>query len=211
MYVRDWMTANVVAATPQMSVLYVRRLLDRHGIRHLPVVDGERLVGMVSARDVRLGDPVLAASLAPLQSDIVSGRYRPIAMIMSQPVHTVSSSATLTAAAKLMLDHGISALPVVEEGRLVGILTTSDCLRAICSCLRTPLADSPAVQPLPSQMLPMPPGDDRPGRPAAKPQAHVVNADNYDRGPDCPALGVGRLQGDDLSWPQGGGALPGDP
>jgi acetoin utilization protein AcuB len=176
MYVRDWMTANVLTATPQMSVLYVRCLLDCHGIRHLPVMDGERLVGMVSARDVRLADPALAASLTPLQSDIVNGHYRPVEMIMSQPVRTVSSSATLATAAELMLDHGICALPVVDDGRLVGILTTSDCLRAIRRCLQTMPADGRTAEPLTT-----PPGDDRQGKPATKLKAHVVNPDNYDR------------------------------
>jgi acetoin utilization protein AcuB len=124
------MTTDLVVATPQTSLLSARRLLACHDIRHLPVVDGERLVGIVSDRDLRVGDRVLAAALAPLQSDLVGGRYRPIEAVMSKPVHTVSPSETLAAAAKLMLDSGISALPVVDEGRLVGILTTSDCLCA---------------------------------------------------------------------------------
>jgi acetoin utilization protein AcuB len=181
MYVRDWMTADLVVATPQTSVLYARRLLARHDIRHLPVVDGSRLAGIVSDRDLRVGDRVLAAVLAPLQSDLVGGRDRPIEAIMSQPVHTVAPSETLAAAAKLMLGSGVSALPVIDEGRLVGILTTSDCLRAIRGCLRKSQDDSPApTEPLPAQM---PPGDNEPGRLAAtaKPQALVVNPNTFDR------------------------------
>lgn len=182
MFVRDWMTADLVVATPQTSVLDARRLLARHAIHHLPVLDGERLVGIVSDRDLRVGNGALAAAPASPQPDLAGGGSPPIEAIMSHPAHTISSSATLAAATKLMLDYGISALLVVDDGRVVGILTTSDCMRAVCTCLQTPPGESPAAtQPARSQAPMMPVGDDQPGQPAARPQALVINADNYDR------------------------------
>ncbi|MQB01916.1 MAG: CBS domain-containing protein [Actinobacteria bacterium] len=74
MYVRDVMTPDPVVAWPSTSVLYARRLMERHGIRHLPVVADAGAVGMVSARDIVMTDQQLAASLAELQSDLVTGR-----------------------------------------------------------------------------------------------------------------------------------------
>lgn len=131
MRVRDWMTLDVVTVTPQTSVLNARQVLLRHGIRHLPVVEGARVVGVVSDRDLQVHDPLLLGCLTALQSELVAGRYRPVAALMTDPVLSVGPDKPLAAAARLMADCQIGALPVVDGGQLVGILTTTDCLRAL--------------------------------------------------------------------------------
>jgi len=134
MQVRDWMTKNPVTVTPQTSVLNARRLLNRYGIRHLPVVDDAgQVVGVVSARDLALGDATVAASLSALQSDLVSGRYRSVESVMTSPAIVALASEPVATAARLMLTWAVGCLPVVEDHRLVGIITTGDCLRALVS------------------------------------------------------------------------------
>lgn len=131
MYVRVVMTPDPVVVWPSTSVLYARRLMERHGIRHLPVVADAGVVGMVSARDIVMTDRQLAASLAELQSDLVTGRYRRVESVMSTPVVTAAPDMPLDAAARLLATRRIGALPVVDNSWLVGILTTTDCLLAL--------------------------------------------------------------------------------
>jgi len=131
MLVRDRMTRTVVTVSPHTSVLNARRLMATHGIRHLPVVVGDEVVGMVSDRDIRPADPQLGRALSGLQSDLLTGRYRRVETLMSAPAHVVFPKQDVSEAAELMLTRRISALPVVDHGRLVGIIGLSDCLRCM--------------------------------------------------------------------------------
>lgn len=131
MRVRDWMTADPVTVTPQTSVLNARRLLRLHGVRHLPVVDGGDVVGIVSDRDLLVGDSQVAQALSTLQSDLLGGRYRTVDTIMATPVHVIRADEPVRVAAERLQRWRISGLPVTDQGRLVGIITTTDCVRAL--------------------------------------------------------------------------------
>lgn len=133
MEIRDVMTPNPVAVAPSASVLTARRLMARHGIRHLPVVVGGMLVGVVSDRDLRVGDKALADALTSLRSDLVSGRYRAVESVMTRPVQTIEPDKSINQAAHRMRTLKISSLPVVVEGRLVGIVTTDDLLATLAA------------------------------------------------------------------------------
>lgn len=117
--VRDWMTRNPVCVPVDTQVASVVRLMRAEGIRHVLVMDGERLAGVVSQRDAR-GAVVEEGAPAP-----------EVATIMSEPVTTVSADTPLVSAARAMLDHKLGALPVLEEFRVVGILTRADALEAL--------------------------------------------------------------------------------
>jgi acetoin utilization protein AcuB len=143
--VATWMTPRPVTVTRQTSVLEARRLLHRYGIRHLPVVERGRVVGMVSSRDVQVGDQVVAASLSALQSDLLSGRYRAVETVMSAPAIVIEATDTIADAARLMLGRGVGALPVVEGLRLVGLLSLVDCTVALLALLREGGADARPV------------------------------------------------------------------
>lgn len=176
MRVREAMTPSPVTVTPRTSVSEARRLLHRHRVRHLPVVEGDRLVGILSDRDVMITDRQLAESLAALQSDLVDGRYRQIHSVMRRALFTVTPDTPVPAAARTLADRRIGALPVVERGRLVGILTATDCLRLLQQ------REAPAHAPPQSVAFsPMPPGDERPGRMAGRPNALVVSPDPTNR------------------------------
>lgn len=123
MQVKDAMTRHVTTVAPTMSVLAALRLMRRDSIRHLPVVDEEQtLVGIVSDRDL-----TPATRTAP--SPTVRGRI--VRELMASPVRWTRPDDDLVAATRQMLAWHISALPAVEQGRVVGILTTTDCLHAM--------------------------------------------------------------------------------
>jgi acetoin utilization protein AcuB len=131
MTVRDVMTTRLVTIGAETPCDKARRLMDEHRIRHLPVVDGGRLVGMLSDRDVRS-----AASGSP---GIPAGR------IMSPDPVTVTSATRIEHAARVMLDRRFGSLPVVD-GTLVGIVTYTDLLRAFVRVLETTTLERIAVE-----------------------------------------------------------------
>jgi acetoin utilization protein AcuB len=103
-------------------------LMQHYHIRHLPVVERGRLVGIVSDRDIRLVLPSPATSLAVHELRYLLAHLT-VREIMQHPVLTIKLESPLTAAVRLMLQHHIDALPVVAHGRLLGILTRSDILQ----------------------------------------------------------------------------------
>lgn len=126
--------------------------------------------GMISDRDVLLRDEEVTRVLSTLGSDLLAGRYRRIETIMA-PVHVVRADEPVSLAAKLMLRRHVSGLPVVGNRRLVGIITTADCLHALLYELDQDRRQRKSVtvngDPDWCKITPMPPGDDRPGRPVA--------------------------------------------
>lgn len=184
---RGVMTRWPVTVTPETSVMEARRLLLRHRWRHLTVVHGDAVVGMVSDRDLLLRDQQLADALDQLHSDLVDGRYRHVADVMTAPPITVTPETTVAAAAALLRRRGLSALPVVEDGCLVGIVTTSDLLGVLtdAGALADVVGTSPggaaytthAALPREPNIVPLGPGDPRPGRIPARPAALVVDPD----------------------------------
>jgi acetoin utilization protein AcuB len=131
MRVRDWMSPDPVTVESATSVREARRLLSYYGIRHLPVVMGDRVVGMVSDRDVRIEDAVLDLIAAAGRVGEAAGGGRAVETVMSTPVHTISPDEPVEAATRTLLSRRISALPVVDaDANLVGLITTTDCLLA---------------------------------------------------------------------------------
>jgi acetoin utilization protein AcuB len=101
---------------------------QRH-IRHLPVLDNGRLVGMLSDRDIRLVLPSPATSLARWELNYLLAQLT-VAEIMARFVVAVRPTCPVPEAVDLMLRHKIGALPVLEQRQLVGLLTRTDMLRA---------------------------------------------------------------------------------
>lgn len=121
MHVRDAMTRRVTTVTRSTSVTAALRLLYIQGIRHLPVVDDHgALIGIVSDRD-----------LSPPTRGTPSLREPTVGTVMTTGVRWARPGDDLVAATRQMLAWRISALPVVEREQVVGILTTTDCLRAM--------------------------------------------------------------------------------
>jgi len=124
MRVSELMTRSVRRALVDEAVAEVRDRLQADDIRHLPVLDAAgRVVGMLSDRDV------FRARGLPLPPKVVEE-------IMSKHVHTIGPDTSAAEAGQLMLDLKIDALPVVADGKLVGMVTTTDFLSLACRLLR---------------------------------------------------------------------------
>ncbi len=129
MKVRDIMTISCITAPATMPVLEARQLMLEKRIRHLLVTDGPKLLGIVTDRDIRLNLPSPATSLSVWEINYLLARMT-LSAVMTKSVVTVESAREATDAAQVMLDHKIGALPVVDRGHLVGIITETDLLRA---------------------------------------------------------------------------------
>ena len=124
--VKDSMTREIVTLSPQDTAKTALALCRERRIRHLPVLEEGRLVGIVSDRDLRaavppLGDEGRAAALAEIRAGEV----------MAREVVTVASDDPIEQAANTMRERRIGCLPVVEGGELVGIITASDVMEAL--------------------------------------------------------------------------------
>ena len=119
MLVARRMSRNPIAIEPEASIQEAIELMKEHSIRHLPVVDGEeRLVGWVSDTDLR------GVFIASMIEELTVGD-----VMIADPI-TVSSSDVLEQAALLITKHKIGGMPVLEDGKLVGIITVVDILEA---------------------------------------------------------------------------------
>lgn len=114
MRIQDLMSKNVVSIAPEADVAAARTRLEVDEVDHLVVMDGKRVVGVVSDRDI-----------ARAKDDL------PVARVMSHPVVTIGPEATVRRAAGVMRGRAIGCLPVVAKDKLVGIVTTSDLLTAL--------------------------------------------------------------------------------
>ncbi len=129
MLVRDWMTPNPITVTPDTPVPEAIRLMQEKGFRRLPVVNRDRLVGIVTDRDLKEAMPSKATTLSIWEINYLIAKM-PISEVMASPVITVEADRPLEDAALLMEERKIGGLPVLEDGRLVGIITITDVLKA---------------------------------------------------------------------------------
>jgi CBS domain-containing protein len=129
MKVRDMMHVDVVTATPDTSLAQGQRLMHDKGIRHLPVVSGTELVGIVTDRDIREASPSPATTLSKGEINYQMDTT-PIRTCMIRNVVVAQPDEEGAEAARTLLDRKFGCLPVVEGKRLVGVLTETDCLRA---------------------------------------------------------------------------------
>ena len=137
MRVKDVMTKDVVTAAPDTDLRGVAALLVRHRISGVPVVESGRVLGVVSERDIlfkeRPSDGLHRGVLAWLMDEgdlMLKIDARNAGTAMTSPAVTIGPNRGVADAAALMLDEGVSRLPVVEAGRLVGIVTRHDLARA---------------------------------------------------------------------------------
>ena len=108
--------------------------MHRARVRHLPVVDAMGdLIGVVTDRDLRhhLFDPRVYQQVSTIAVDILL-KAVPVSDIMSSPVLSVESDDEVVEAARIMLEDKVGSLPVLENDRVVGIVTETDVLRQIC-------------------------------------------------------------------------------
>lgn len=125
--VGDWMTTALLSAEADDPLYRAIELMAERGLRHVLVLRGEALEGIVSNRDL-----IRAAMRHPdRRLDLHECRVRDV--MTRQPLHTTAPGASLGQAARLMSERRVSALPVLDRGKVVGILTTDDLLTALAA------------------------------------------------------------------------------
>jgi CBS domain-containing protein len=134
--VRDIMTSPAIVITPDTSVPIASALMKEHGIRHLPVVENGRLVGIVSRGDLREASISASANADTYEFNFLLNRLT-VGRLMTRKVLTTTADAPVVHAAELMTERKIAGLPVVEpDGFVVGIVTESDLLKLLVRKLR---------------------------------------------------------------------------
>jgi len=127
MLIKDMMQTQVVSVTPETRVADLLRVLQRRGIRHVPVMDGSKLAGIISDRDVKQSMMSAALSTEGREREQLLDRLT-ARQIMTPSVVTIGPMFGAEDAARLMVTRRISALPVVDGDRVVGIVTDTDLL-----------------------------------------------------------------------------------
>ncbi|MCL5995958.1 MAG: CBS domain-containing protein [Chloroflexi bacterium] len=128
--VRDWMSPNPVTIGPKTSLHDAHALMKERHVRRLMVVEGSKLAGIVTLGDVREAEPSSATSLSIFELHYLLAKLT-IDEIMTRNPVTVQAGATIRDAARLMLEHQVGGLPVMDGDKLVGIITESDIFRVL--------------------------------------------------------------------------------
>ena len=123
MQVSKIMSANPVTISPDKRVGQALKLMQKHNIRHLPVVKNDHMVGWITSRDLR--EVLLASMLEKITVEDV---------MLKSPI-TVTPDTKVEEAARLIYEHKIGGMPVLEDGKLVGVITMLDLISAFLSML----------------------------------------------------------------------------
>ncbi len=134
--VRNWMTQSLITITPQTTLPELQRIMFEHRIRRLPVVKADKLVGIVTLGDIREAKPSDATTLSIYELNYLMDKLTAKDFMTPSPI-TISPDATIAEAARLMVEHKIGGLPVVDHGKLMGIITETDLCRVLVSQTET--------------------------------------------------------------------------
>jgi CBS domain-containing protein len=127
------MTSPAVVVTVDTCVPTASALMKERGIRHLPVVENGRLVGIVSRSDLREASISASANADTYEFNFLLSKLA-VGRLMTRKVFTITPDALIVQAAELMTERKIAALPVVDpDGSVAGIVTESDLLRSWCA------------------------------------------------------------------------------
>ena len=133
--VGDIMTKPAIVIGPDTTLPIAGSLMKQHAIRHLPVVENGRLVGVVSRGDLREASTMAAVNSDSYELNFTLARM-PVSRLMTRKVMTVTPEAPIVHAAELMTRHKIAGLPVVDtDGSVIGIVTGSDLLKLLVRSL----------------------------------------------------------------------------
>jgi acetoin utilization protein AcuB len=140
--VSDYMTPEPITLSPEDTLLEALETMRLRGVRRLPVTVGGMLVGLVTEGDLKRAEPSTLTDSEEDFNRVMEGT--PISRIMIQNPITVTAQTSLLEAAETVHGTKYGALPVVSEGRLVGILTDNDLVHALVDILRGAKPGEPA-------------------------------------------------------------------
>lgn len=130
MFVSDWMTKKVYTVNLDDYLSDVLALMKEKGFKHIPVVKNGILKGIISDRDIKEYSPSKATSLDIYELHYLLANTK-IKDIVRAKVHTTTPDTPIEEAAMIMLDHNIGCLPVLENGKLAGIISDKDIFHAL--------------------------------------------------------------------------------
>lgn len=139
MLVREFMTTDVTTLQETDSLLDATMIFVRSTLRHLPVLREKKLVGVVTERDVKQFSPSVLSGISPDEYNTLM-ETTPVSRVMTREPATVGPGQSMFEAVKILTTRRIGCLPVVENGELKGILTTTDMLRLLARMLEVPAA-----------------------------------------------------------------------
>jgi acetoin utilization protein AcuB len=134
MFVRDYMTRNPITVTPETTFPQAIKTIRNNKIRHLPVVEDNKLVGLIVENDLLSNQPSQATTLSVFEIYALLDSLL-VSKMMSRPVITVEGDCPIEEAARIMVENKISCLPVVDGNNLVGIITETDIFRSLVTVL----------------------------------------------------------------------------
>ena len=130
MYVSDWMTKKVYTVEPDDYLSDAITLMKDRGIKHLPVVKGDKIKGIISDRDIKEYTPSKATCLDVYELHYLLAKTR-IKELMTTKVVTTTPDTPVEEAAMILLDRNIDCLPVLDGGNLVGIISDRDIFHSL--------------------------------------------------------------------------------
>jgi len=135
MYVGWYMKTKLVTITPETSLFKAREMLDTYNVSHLPVTDGKaHLVGLLTDRDLKEAWASPATTLSIHELTYVLQKLT-VSHVMTREVVTATPDMHIERAAMILHDRKFGALPVVKDGKLVGIVTTTDLMEVLLTAV----------------------------------------------------------------------------
>lgn len=134
MLVRKKMKTDLITITKNERMTVAKKILEEKKIRHLPVVEGKKLIGLVTNMDIRKAEASPATSLEIRELHYLLDKLT-VGEIMTRNVITISPDVSVEEAATIMHDNKIGCLPVVEDGNLVGIITENDVMEILINVM----------------------------------------------------------------------------
>ena len=133
MKVKELMTQNVLAVKKDVSLRKLVKLLDEHAITGAPVVDDEgRLIGIVSGKDViRAIDQLIRVNISIDEVKDIKGKYNWVEGVMTTRVISASEEDDVRDVFRTMVQRKIHRIPVVRDGKPVGIISSQDACRLV--------------------------------------------------------------------------------
>ena len=135
MFVKEWMSRGLITVAPNATLDEALKLMETNKIRRLPVVDGGKLVGIVTDRDLMKVSPSPATTLSKYELNYILEKII-IKDIMSKKLYTINQNSTIEEAALILFNEKIGGIPVVEDsGAIVGVITETDLFKAFVNIM----------------------------------------------------------------------------
>lgn len=129
MAVKDFMTKKVVYISPDTTIAHAADMMREQGLHRLPVIENDRLVGLVTEGTIAEASPSKATSLSIYEMNYLLNKTK-VKDVMIKDVVTVSPFASLEDAVYLMLKNKVGILPVVENDQVYGVITDRDVFKS---------------------------------------------------------------------------------